>query len=292
MKPKLSIFPFVAIISWTVMIALADVSIVAAAHHAPEKRVALVIGNSNYRMSPLKNPVNDARAVSAALRTLGFVVTLRENTSLQTMLDAMRTFLGDSKGADVRLIYYAGHGVQVRGKNYLVPVDTEILREEEVPNSSADLTGLLDRLSEHGGGLNIVILDACRTNPFSNMTIAAADGRVLKTRGVARLGLAQVNAPQGTLVAFSTAPGSIATDSAEEQNSLYTKHLLSNMNTPGLPLEQMFKRVRFAVATETNRKQMPWENSSLMGDFCFKTLPGGECGEKEFSLTDPSKKRR
>ena len=257
----------------------------------PEKRIALVIGNSSYRFSPLKNPVNDARAVSASLRALGFTVTVRENTNLQALIDAMRNFWLESKHSDVRLVFYAGHGVQVRGKNYLVPVDTDLLSEEEVPAKSADLTGLLERLGELESGVNIVILDACRTNPFANLTIAAADGRALKTRGAARLGLAQVSAPQGTLVAFSTAPGSTAIDSGKAPNSLYTKHLLANLSMPGLPLEQMFKRVRIGVAQETKRAQVPWENSSLMGDFCFKTLPGSKCGETEYSLVDPSKIR-
>jgi uncharacterized caspase-like protein len=254
-------------------------------------RVALVIGNAAYQVSPLKNPINDARAMSEALKQLGFDVVLQENAGLEAMVSAIRTFSLKAKESEVRLFYYAGHGVQVKGKNYLIPVDADIQGEEEIPAKSADVTEVLERLGQLRTGLNIVILDACRNNPFATVGFVGPDGRLVRFRGAAavRPGLAQVDAPAGTLVAFATAPGAIAMDGGNLPNSLYTKHLLANIATPGLPVEQMFKRVRVGVAQETNRQQVPWESSSLMGDFCFRTPPGGKCFAGENLLVDPVK---
>ncbi len=242
-----------------------------------ERRLALVIGNANYAFSPLKNPVNDAKAMTGALKELGFEVISAENASMRGMLDAIREFSLQAKSNQVRLFYYAGHGVQVKGRNYLVPVDAKIETEDDIASQSADVTELLERLGQARNGLNIVILDACRNNPFSNPNLVGPDGRLLKFRGSVQSGLAQVDAPQGTLVAFATAPGAVAMDGGNFANSLYTKHLLANIRMPGVPVEQMFKRVRVAVAAETKRLQVPWESSSLMGDFCFRADPQGKC---------------
>jgi carboxyl-terminal processing protease len=225
----------------------------------------------------LKNPVNDAQAIAGSLRTMGFEVTQRENTSLRDMLESFRQFSLQSQNADVRVIYYAGHGLQVKGRNYLLPVDTEIRAEDEVPTKSADLNEFLNRLSTLKNGINVVILDACRNNPFSGVEIVGPDGRRLKFRGATPSGLARVEAPLGTMVAFSTSPDGVALDSPQEKNSLFAKHLLQQMQEPGLPVEILFKRVRLAVAGETNRMQVPWESSSLTGDFCFRTMAGGVC---------------
>ncbi len=242
-----------------------------------ERQLALVIGNSNYRVGALKNPVNDAQAVAGALRGLGFDVILRENTSLRDMIEAFRQFSLDARAARVRVIFYAGHGVQVKGRNYLLPVDTEIRAEDEVPAKSADLNELLDRLGVLPQGINIVILDACRNNPFSGAEVLGPDGRRLKFRGATPAGLARVEAPLGSMVAFSTAPGGVALDNPGEKNSLYTKHLLAHIRSPGLPVELLFKQVRLSVARETGRVQVPWESSSLTGDFCFRLGPQGSC---------------
>ena len=242
-----------------------------------ERQVALVIGNSSYAVGALKNPVNDARAVAAALGELGFEVVLRENTSLRDLIETFRQFSISARSARVRVVFYAGHGVQVKGRNYLLPVDTEIRAEDEVPNKSADLNELLDRLGTMQQGINIVILDACRNNPFSGAVIVGPDGRRLKFRGATPAGLARVDAPLGSMVAFSTAPGGVALDNPGEKNSLYTKHLLSSIQAPGLPVEMLFKQVRLAVARETGRVQVPWESSSLTGDFCFRLGPQGVC---------------
>ncbi|WP_140628702.1 caspase family protein [Methylibium rhizosphaerae] len=242
-----------------------------------ERKAALVIGNAAYKVGALKNPVNDAQAVAASLRALGFEVVLRENTSLRDMIEAFRQFSMNARNAGVRLVYYAGHGVQVKGRNYLLPVDTEIRAEDEVPGKSADLNELLDRLGANRQGINIVILDACRNNPFSGTEVLGPDGRRLKFRGATPAGLARVEAPLGSMVAFSTAPGGVALDNPGEKNSLYTKHLLAVMRQPGLPIELVFKQVRLGVARDTGRVQVPWESSSLTGDFCFTPGPGGVC---------------
>jgi len=249
----------------------------APSHATANSRVALVIGNANYKVGALKNPVNDAKAVATSLRNLGFEVTHRENASLREMLDAFQQFSTQSKSAEVRVVYYAGHGVQLKGRNYLLPVDTEIRAEDEMPNKSADLNEFLDRLGGIKQGINVVILDACRNNPFSGSEIVGPDGRRLKFRGATPAGLAPVEAPLGSMIAFSTAPGGVALDNPQEKNSLYTKHLLEHLNSPGLPVELLFKRVRLAVAKETGRVQVPWESSSLTGDFCFRTMAGGAC---------------
>jgi uncharacterized caspase-like protein len=242
-----------------------------------ERKLALVIGNNAYKVGPLKNPVNDAQAMASTLRTLGFDVIHHENTSLRDMIEAFRQFSLASQNADVRLVFYAGHGVQVKGRNYLLPVDTEIRAEDEVAGKSADLNQLLDRLGSYQQGINIVILDACRNNPFSGTEIVGPDGRRLKFRSLSPSGLARVEAPLGSMVAFSTAPGGVALDNPTSKNSLYTRHLLEQMQVPGQPIEMLFKQVRLGVARETGRVQVPWESSSLTGDFCFKPGATGSC---------------
>jgi carboxyl-terminal processing protease len=251
----------------------------AASTPAPaERKAALVIGNAAYRVGTLKNPVNDAQAVAEQLRALGFEVVLRENAGLRDMIETFRQFSMTAQSAQVRVLFYAGHGVQVKGRNYLLPVDTEIRAEDEVAAKSADLTELLERFGAMKQGINIVILDACRNNPFSGAEIVGPDGRRLKFRGATPAGLARVEAPLGSMVAFSTAPGGVALDNPSEKNSLYTKHLLGAMQSPGLPVELLFKQVRLGVARETGRTQVPWESSSLTGDFCFRTGANGGCG--------------
>jgi|KBSSwiStaDraftv2_1062776.scaffolds.fasta_scaffold33141_3 carboxyl-terminal processing protease len=252
-------------------------SLAAPARAAAGSRQALVIGNANYKIGALKNPVNDAQAIAGSLRAMGFEVMQRENTSLRDMIESLRQFSVQGQNADVRVVYYAGHGLQVKGRNYLLPVDTEIRAEEEVPAKSADLNEFLNRLSAIKNGINVVILDACRNNPFSGVEIVGPDGRRLKFRGATPSGLARVEAPLGTMVAFSTSPDGVALDNPQEKNSLFAKHLLTQMQEPGLPVEILFKRVRLAVASETNRVQVPWESSSLTGDFCFRTMTGGVC---------------
>lgn len=235
------------------------------------RRSALVIGNATYAFGKLRNPVNDARAVSATLQEMGFDVTRAEDADLPHMLEAMKEFVARSQDSDVRLLFYAGHGIQAKGKNYLVPVDATLIEEDKLDAQMVSVIELIDKLSALKNGVNIVILDACRTGVAANVRKrGAVAGRSLAA------GLAQMNAPRGTLIAFSTAPGSVALD-GKTDNSAYTKHLVDNMRLPGLPVEQLFKRVRISVAEDTKQSQIPWESSSLMGDFCFLSDKAGAC---------------
>ena len=264
----------VVVIAWC-----AATLLCADAHAQDDRKLALVIGNAAYASDLLRNPVNDARAVSVTLRDLGFAVIDRQNASLKGMLIALQEFSIRARKSQVRLIYYAGHGMQVKGRNYLIPIDADISSEDEIPRKSADVNDLLDRLGELRAGMNIVILDACRNNPFNNTPALNVDGRRIRTRAVgAADGLSSVEAPRGTLVAYSTSPGMVAIDSGSQKNSVYTKHLLTQLNVRAQTVEQMFKRIRVAVAAETQNLQVPWETSSLFGNFCFRSDAAGQCG--------------
>lgn len=221
------------------------------------KRIALVIGNGAYTSAPpLKNPPNDARDMAATLRALGFDVTHGINVNQRDMKRLIREFGQKLKTGGSGLFYYAGHGVQSKGRNYLVPVDAEIQSEAEVEDSSVDASLVLNYMDDAQNGLNIVILDACRNNPFARSFRSASSG------------LAQVDAPTGTLIAYATAPGRVASDGTG-QNGLYTSELLKQMRVPGLSVIEMFMRVRAEVMKQTGSKQVPWEASSLVGMFYF-----------------------
>ena len=169
------------------------------------------------------------------------------------------------------LFYYAGHGMQVKGKNFFLPVDADIQSEDEVPYRGIDANELLAKMESAKNRVNLVILDACRNNPFARSFRSSAQG------------LAQMDAPVGTLVAFATAPGSVAADGTG-RNGLYTQHLLASLNQPGLKIEDVFKRVRVGVRQGSRGKQIPWENTSLEGDFYFKPGKPGEAPTQLASL--------
>ncbi len=234
------------------------VQTVAAVKPAPggERRVALVIGNSAYRTSPLRNPVRDARAMAKVLSETGFSVTLIEDGSQTGMRRAIRSFGDELARGGAGLFFYAGHGMQVQGKNYLIPVNADIEREDEIEDQAVDANLVLSKMDTARNSLNIMILDACRNNPFQRSFRSG------------QRGLAQMDAPSGTLISFATAPGSVASD-GEGENGLFTKHLLAAIRQPGLPIEQLFKQVRIGVSRETRDRQIPWESSSLKGDFFF-----------------------
>jgi uncharacterized caspase-like protein len=238
----------------------------------PMQRTALIMGNGTYSFGRLKNPLNDVRAVTAALKAIGFEAVTLEDGDLAHMLDAMKEFIAGAKDSQVRLFFYAGHGIQAKGKNYLVPVDATLIEENKLSTQLVSVSEFIDKLSLLKSGANIVILDACRTG----LSATAARRRGVDNKRSLQSGLAQMDAPQGTLIAFSTAPGSVALDGTT-QNSTYTKHLLESMSVPGLPVEQLFKRVRISVARETQQAQIPWETSSLMGNFCFRNDTNGGC---------------
>jgi uncharacterized caspase-like protein len=209
-----------------------------------EPRIALVIGNSAYREVPLRNPVNDVRAMARTLRELGFTVLARENANKRTMETAILEFGRLLTAGGVGFFYYAGHGLQVRGRNYLVPVDAEIDSEATTRIDAVDVDLLLEQLSEAKNRVNVVILDACRNNPFER-----------RLRGASR-GLAAVDAARGTMIAYATAPGSVAAD-GEGANGLYTEELLQALRVPGLKVEEVFKRVRVGVTERSKGAQTP-----------------------------------
>jgi len=226
---------------------------------APEQRIALVIGNSTYSSGPLKNPANDAADMAAMLKKLGFTVMLKKNASLQEMDEAIEAFGNRLKKGGAGLFYYAGHGIQVYGSNYLIPVGAKIDKESDVKYRAVDAGRILDEMANANNGLNIVILDACRDNPFSRSFRSS-------NRGLSIIS----TAPRGTFITYSTSPGNVAAD-GKGRNSPYTESLLKHMTTPDLPIEQVFKKVRQELNTKSSGKQIPWELSSLSGDFFFNS---------------------
>ncbi len=221
-----------------------------------ERRLALVIGNSAYKTSPLRNPLNDARDVAQALRECGFEVTQLENLTRREMEEHIRAFGKRLTRDSAALFYYSGHGLQVKGINYLVPIDARIEKEQDVEFEAVDLGRVMGELEAAGSRLNIIILDACRDNPFAR-----------SFRSLQR-GLAVVNAPSGSVIAYSTAPGAVA-DDGDARNGRYTEELLKYIREPGLKLEDVLKRVRIAVREKSQGRQIPWETSSIDGDFYF-----------------------
>lgn len=227
------------------------------AQPAVEPRIALVIGNGDYPAgAALVNPVNDARAVADRLSSLRFRVTRLENATQDQMYEAIRAFGDALRDGGVGLFYYAGHALQVRGRNYLLPVHARIEREDEIIYRTVDTGQILDKMESARNRVNIVILDACRSNPF---------GREYRTVAP---GLAVVDAPYNTLIAFATAPGALASDGGGS-HGLYTQHLLQALSEPGIGLEDLFKKVRSGVRRESAGRQVPWESTSLEVDFVF-----------------------
>ncbi|MEW6614019.1 MAG: caspase family protein [Thermodesulfobacteriota bacterium] len=221
------------------------------------QRLALVIGNDSYDLARLKNPVNDAMDMALTLKNLGFIVEFRKNANLQEMEDAIENFGNHLKRGGVGLFYFAGHGAQISGTNYLIPIGARINKESDVKYKAVDANRILDEMANANNGLNIVILDACRDNPYAKSFRSAS-------RGLAIIS----TAPKGTFISYSTGPGQVARD-GDGRNSPYTAALLESIVKPGLPIEQVFKRVRQRLDAETNGQQIPWELSSLKGDFYF-----------------------
>jgi formylglycine-generating enzyme required for sulfatase activity len=222
-----------------------------------EQRVALVIGNAAYKSSPLKNPVNDARAIASQLKSFGFDVTLKENLKIREIGSTYREFRTKIKPGATALVFYAGHGIQVKGQNYFPAVDAEIDAEEDVPLQSLNLGTLLENMEEAKAAVNLVFLDACRDNPFARRFRSASRG------------LAKVEAASGTLIHYATKPGSVAAD-GDGNNGTYTEALLAQLSSP-LPVELMLKQVTNVVVTKTKGKQEPWVEGSLRGDFYFRS---------------------
>jgi len=219
-------------------------------------RIALVIGNGAYRNRPLQNAKNDADDISEVLKKTGFDVIDIRDASLPQMRNAVRQFGDKLLTKDVGLVYYSGHGVEVRGRNYFIPVNADIQRSDEIIDQGLDVSFILEKMETAKKGINILIVDACRDDPF---------GRSFRSNS---RGLVAMDAPRGTIIAYATAPGRVAADGSG-RNSPYTKNLVRAMQLPNTPIELMFKEVRRSVQLETQNQQIPWENTSLSGNFYF-----------------------
>ncbi|MEL6317482.1 MAG: caspase family protein, partial [Pseudomonadota bacterium] len=267
---------------WLVAVALGPL---AAAQTPSGKRVALVIGNGAYERVPkLANPASDARAMSAALKSVGFQVVEAVDAGRTELFAALVTFAGQAKGAEAALVFYAGHGVQVSGENWLLPVDAAVAGTTELRADAVRLADVTTALDEAGARVKIVLLDACRDNPFP----------IASTRSAGQ-GLAPISTASaaGTLVAFATAPGAVAAD-GDGRNSPFTAALVEELTAPGVEIREMLGNVRSRVYAETGERQIPWVNEALIGKFYFAgaepTVPGApsdaEIGGDDSGLTD------
>jgi branched-chain amino acid transport system substrate-binding protein len=239
-------------------------------------RLALVIGNRDYTVGALKNPINDASAMAEALASLGFQVTSVRNLKRDDIGRTLENFASRIRPGDDVVVFYAGHGMQVKGVNYLPAVDANIRVESDVALNSLNLNQLLDRLDEAKAGVRLLLIDACRDNPYSR-------GFRSGSRGLAR----QEGAPSGTLMHFATRPGGVAADGTGT-NGLYTGQLLKHLRTPGLAVESMLKRVAAGVRQESGGDQQPWTEGALDGEFYFVSAPAGAAGQVASVRPEPA----
>ncbi len=217
------------------------------------KRVALAIGNNLYNKNPLRNAVNDATAVAAELRNLGFQTTLVTDATHRAATAAIDHFVNSLQAGDTALFFYAGHGIQVDGENFLLPVDFAATDQASVPYQAYSASQVLQRMEARKSRINVLILDACRDNPFRTW------------RGAGQ-GLGSMSSGRGSLIAFSTAVGATATDSPGESNSLFTRYLVEALREPGVGIEALFSGVRNRVDLATSGKQVPWTSSGVVGE--------------------------
>lgn len=241
---------------WLTVALLIGALVAAAGAQTREHRVALVIGNAGYAESPLHNPLNDARGMTAALQEHGFQVIQRTNADNVGMRRAVAEFGERLREGGVGLFYYSGHGMQVNGRNYLIPIGADLRSEAYVGAEALEVDSVLGQMDAARSRVNVVILDACRNNPFAR-----------RFRSPTR-GLAFMQAPLGTFIAYATSPGDVADDGRPGGYGLFTGELLRAMREPG-KIEDVFKRVGLAVQQGTQRRQTPWTASNLTGDFAF-----------------------
>jgi len=227
-----------------------------------ERRVAFVVGNGGYRhVTPLPNPPIDARAMARLLRGAGFDVVEGIDLNRDAMMARLRDFAGKTQSADIALFYYAGHGISLNGKNYLIPVDADLKSEMDITFGAAvDVDGALDQTMSDAK-VKLVFLDACRDNPFAAKIRSAARTRAITVSS----GLAEMKPVEGTLIAFATGPGQTAQDGRAGDNSPFTRALLSHLTEPGVEIEETMKRVRLQVNEETQKQQLPWGHTNLTG---------------------------
>jgi len=226
--------------------------------NAKEARVALIIGNSSYKDAPLGNPANDASDLANALEKKGFTVLVRENVGERGLKEAVDTFAKHLQKGGVGLFFFAGHGIQLKDQNFLVPVDIGFDSETDISYKSVSAEYVLSRMAEAGNRVNVVILDACRNNPFQQK------GRASKGLGVMNVGRAE----KGTFIAYATSPGSTALDGVG-RNGLYTRHLLQALDSPDSDIDKVFGLVRTGVVRDTEGAQVPWTSTSVIGSFYF-----------------------
>jgi hypothetical protein len=232
-------------------------------------RVALVIGNNKYAsVIPLKNPANDAADMADALKGFGFDVDLALDLDYQQMEKAIDRFIGKLGPDIVGLFFYAGHGMQIEGENYLLPVDC-VLDKAKIKSTSSMASRLSDRMEKAKTRLNIIILDACRNNPFPISKDRSAEAQP-SDESQAERGLAIMNAQKGTFIAFATGPNLTADENSTERNGLFTKHVLESLKKDPLCLNEVFDRAREAVYLASNARQIPWTATNVIGRFCFK----------------------
>ncbi|MDA8254604.1 MAG: SUMF1/EgtB/PvdO family nonheme iron enzyme [Betaproteobacteria bacterium] len=224
-----------------------------------EARVALIIGNSDYKAAPLDNPANDASDLASVLEKRGFTVLVRENVGERGLKEAVDIFSKHLKKGGIGLFFFAGHGIQLKDQNFLLPVDVGFDNETDIAFKSISAEYVLSRMAEAGNRINVVILDACRNNPLQ-----LARKTINKGLGVMNVGRAE----KGTFIAYATSPGSTAADGTG-RNGLYTKHLLRALETRDTDIDKVFGRVRTGVVQDTNGEQVPWTSSSVIGSFYF-----------------------
>ena len=247
---------------------------------------ALVMGNSNYAQDQLDNPIEDSKLIAETLKRLGFTVTQANDLDRTHLFATVRNFTDSLKPGAISVVYFAGHGMQINGGNYLIPIDMVPASEKSVMLNAYPLENLMDRLAHTESAVNIVILDACRNNPFQLKS---------NTRGFKNFGLAKVVAPRGTLIAYSTQPGQQAEDGVGT-NSLYTKTLAQEMTKPGNNIEQVLKQVAETVRKKTFDEQQPWFETSLVDEFYFSPPAGVQIVTRpqkvRLAATEPSGVRR
>jgi uncharacterized protein (TIGR02145 family) len=244
----------------------------AAVPAAAAGKVALVIGNSKYDTNPLKNSANDATDMAALLKSAGFDVILRTDADKRAMLESIEVFGRKLPRAEIGMLYFAGHGMQIRGRNYLIPVNARVASETDVELESVDVYRVLGRMEAAANPVNIIILDACRDNPFE------------RSFRNAEKGLAKIDAPAGSIIVFATSPGGVAAD-GRGRNGIFTYHLLKTLSKPGISLTRALMETRRNVAEETSRQQIPWESSSLMQDVFL--LAGGAPEDRDLMPVQP-----
>jgi TolB-like protein/Flp pilus assembly protein TadD len=246
--------------------------------YSQERRLALVIGNGDYGKISLANPINDAKSIEAALKGIGFEVERYENLDQKGMFRAIDNFGNKLKNSDIGLFFYAGHGLQSKGFNYLMPVDATLKSESDVEYNCVRADRILGKMEDAKNKVNIVILDACRDNPFERSWTRAAKGK----------GLATMTAPVGSVIAFATSPGSTASDGIAGNNGLYTSGILTYINEPGITAIQMFQKVTAYVYKKSDNHQLPWVSTSLTGDFYL--VPGSGKADNKEVLNSPDTK--